>query len=86
MNDPSHPLSEGPVGMDRIGLQRRARSNEHSLIEGYCLNLRQYSRKGSERSIFFLSSTEILYGAGRGPGAVTTGLVAWGRYRSQYRQ
>jgi len=36
-NDPSRPLSEGPVGMDRIGLQRPARNNEHSLIEGYCL-------------------------------------------------
>ena len=52
MNDPSHPLSEGPVGMDRIGLQRRARSNEHSLIEGYCLNLGQYSRSAPKDQSF----------------------------------
>jgi hypothetical protein len=51
-NDLSRPLPEGPVGMDRIGLERPARYNEHSLIEGYCLNLRQYSRSAPKDQSF----------------------------------
>src|SRR5262245_40049609 len=39
--------------MDRIGLQRPARYNEHSLIEGYCLNLRQYSRSAPKDQSFW---------------------------------
>jgi hypothetical protein len=49
MSNLSSPL---PEELDRLGLQRRARSNEHSLIEGYCLNLRQYSRSAPKDQSF----------------------------------
>jgi len=52
-SDLSRPRSALPEKFGSPWPPYRARNNKHSLIEGYCLNLRQYSRKRPEGSIFF---------------------------------